>query len=321
MFVAESMDDKVLAIKPMNCPGHVQIFKQSTKSYRDLPLRMAEFGVCHRNEPSGALYGTMRVRAFTQDDAHIFCTPDQISSETKKFCNLLSRVYKILGFDEFSVKFSDRPPVRAGSDEIWDKAEELLKKATTDAGLTFIINKGEGAFYGPKLEFVLKDKLNRDWQCGTLQVDFVLPERLGAWYIGEDGGKHHPIMLHRALLGSMERFIGILLENYAGKLPLWLSPVQIIVTAITNNLDDYARNFFDKLKNDGIRAELDIRAEKISYKIRNYILSKIPIAAIIGSNEVKDGMITLRYLDGVQETIAIPEAIDQIKKACAIPNP
>ncbi|MDR3156039.1 MAG: threonine--tRNA ligase [Holosporaceae bacterium] len=321
MFVAESVDDKVLAIKPMNCPGHIQIFNQSVKSYRDLPLRMAEFGICHRNEPSGALYGTMRVRAFTQDDGHIFCTPDQINTETKRFCNLLTSVYNKLGFEEFTVKFSDRPPVRAGTDAVWDKSESLLKQATTEAGLEFTVNSGEGAFYGPKLEFVLRDKLGRDWQCGTLQVDFVLPERLDAWYMGDDGEKHHPILLHRAVLGSMERFIGILLENYAGKLPLWLSPVQVVVADITNDFDRYAGVFHDKLLDNDIRAKLDTRAEKISYKIRNHVMSKVPLIAIIGAEEVRDNTITLRRLDGTQEIFGINDAVIAIKEMCRAPMP
>ncbi|MDR1982392.1 MAG: threonine--tRNA ligase [Holosporaceae bacterium] len=319
MFIAES-EDRILAIKPMNCPGAVQIFKQGTKSYRNLPLRMAEFGCCHRNEPSGALYGVMRVRGFTQDDAHIFCTPNQINSETKKFCLLLAKVYKDLGFESFSVKFSDRPEKRTGSDEIWDLSEDLLKKATSDAGLTFTINKGEGAFYGPKLEFVLNDKLGREWQCGTLQVDFQLPEKLGATYIGEDGQKHPPIMLHRAVLGSLERFIGILLEHYAGKLPLWLSPVQLVLATITNDLDDYAKEIFQTFDKNGIRAELDLRPEKISYKIRNCIMEKIPIIAIIGAEEAQKRCLTLRYLDGEQETLSINEALTKINDLCRLPE-
>lgn len=318
MFISES-EEKTLAIKPMNCPCHIQIFKQGTKSYRDLPLRMAEFGCCHRNEPSGSLYGTMRVRSFVQDDAHIFCMPEQINSETKKFCNLLSKIYKDLGFEKFSVKFSDRPEKRVGSDEIWDLAEDLLQKAVREVGLEYTINKGEGAFYGPKLEFVLKDKLNRDWQCGTFQVDFNLPERLGAWYTGEDGEKHHPIMLHRAVLGSLERFIGILLEHYAGKLPMWLAPVQIVVATITNDYDDYGKKFYDALIEAGIRSEFDVRAEKISYKIRNHSVEKVPVMAIIGENEKSNNTITLRKMDGSQENLAFDGAIDLLRKICEEP--
>jgi threonyl-tRNA synthetase len=318
MFIAES-EGRILAIKPMNCPGAVQIFKQGIKSYRDLPLRMAEFGCCHRNEPSGSLYGAMRVRGFTQDDAHIFCTPEQISSETKKFCLLLASVYKDLGFDNFSVKFSDRPEKRTGSDEIWDTAEELLKKATTEAGFEFTLNRGEGAFYGPKLEFVLKDKIGREWQCGTLQVDFQMPEKLGAWYTAEDGHKYHPIMLHRAVLGSLERFIGILLEHYAGRVPLWLSPVQVVVATITNDFDNYAMKVFKEFEENGVRAELDLRSEKISYKIRNHILEKTPIIVVIGAEEEKKNNLTLRYADGTQETLAATEAILKIRGMCQPP--
>ena len=233
MFIAES-EDRILAVKPMNCPGHVLIYRQGIKSYRDLPLRMAEFGACHRNEPSGALHGLMRVRAFTQDDAHIFCTEDQVNSETVAFCDLLLSVYKDFGFEEVAVKFSDRPAKRAGTDATWDKAEAALKSAVETAGLEYTLNPGEGAFYGPKLEFVLRDAIGRDWQCGTLQVDFVLPERLGAEYVGEDGAVHRPVMLHRAILGSMERFLGILIENHAGKFPTWLAPVQAVVMNITD---------------------------------------------------------------------------------------
>ncbi|MEM7617610.1 MAG: threonine--tRNA ligase, partial [Pseudomonadota bacterium] len=249
MFTSES-EEKTLAIKPMNCPGHVQIFNQGIKSYRDLPLRMMEFGACHRNEPSGALHGLMRVRGFTQDDAHIFCTTEQIQSETKAFCDLLLEIYKDLGFDEVAVKFSDRPEKRAGSDEVWDKAEEALKKAVEITGLEYSMNPGEGAFYGPKLEFVLRDAIGRDWQCGTIQVDFVLPERLNANYIGKDGEKHRPVMLHRAILGSLERFIGILIEQYNGNLPFWLAPEQIVVTTISESVNDYAEEVFKTLKDN-----------------------------------------------------------------------
>ncbi|MDR2794161.1 MAG: threonine--tRNA ligase [Holosporaceae bacterium] len=319
MFIAES-EGRVLAIKPMNCPGAIQIFKQGIKSYRDLPLRLAEFGCCHRNEPSGSLYGVMRVRGFTQDDAHIFCTPEQIISETKKFCRLLTKIYNDMGFSSFSVKFSDRPEARTGSDEIWDLAENLLKKATIESGLEFVTNKGEGAFYGPKLEFVLKDKLGRDWQCGTLQVDFQMPERLGAVYTGEDGEKHHPIMLHRAVLGSLERFIGILLENYAGKLPLWLSPVQMVVATITNDSDSYAKKFFTALEQNNIRAKLDLRSEKISYKIREHSVAKVQLMAVLGANESASNAITIRKIDGAQETLSWEEALDIIKKSCSVPS-
>lgn len=312
MFIAES-EDRILAIKPMNCPGHIQIYKQGIKSYKDLPLRMAEFGSCHRCEPSGSLYGTMRVRGFVQDDAHIFCTPEQINSETQRFCNLLKKVYKALGFEEFSVKFSDRPEVRAGDDKIWDLAEDLLQKATKEAGLDFSINKGEGAFYGPKLEFVLKDKLGRDWQCGTLQVDFILPVRLGAFYTNKNGEKEHPIMLHRAILGSLERFIGILLENYAGHLPIWLTPVQVVIATITNDFDDYAKKVFDKLKQHGVRVELDTRAEKISYKIREHTIKKVPYIAVLGANEVQKNTLNVRDHFGKQQDFSIDEFLKLLK--------
>ena len=310
MFVAES-EDRLLAIKPMNCPCHVQIFKQGTTSYRDLPIRMAEFGSCHRNEPSGALHGLMRVRAFTQDDAHIFCTEDQITSETKDFCDLLLRIYKDFGFEEVKVKFSDRPEVRAGSNETWDKAESALKEATEAAGLEWTLNPGEGAFYGPKLEFVLRDAIGRDWQCGTLQVDFVLPERLDATYIGVDGEKHRPVMLHRAILGSFERFLGILMENYAGKFPLWLAPVQAVVTTITSDADDYAHEVYEALKTAGIRAEIDVRNEKINYKIREHSHKKVPAIFVVGKREAEENKVAVRRLDGKdQEILALAEAID-----------
>src|SRR3546814_166356 len=250
----------------MNCPGQVQIFRQGLKSYRDLPLRMAEFGSCHRNEPSGALQGLVRVRAVVQDDAHIFCTEDQIVSETQAFCELLKSIYRDFGFTDIAVKFSDRPQVRAGADAVWDKAEAALMEATKAAGLDFTLNPGEGAFYGPKLEFVLRDAIGRDWQCGTLQVDFVLPERLDASYVGEDGQKHRPVMLHRAILGSFERFLGVLIEHYAGRLPLWLAPVQAVVATITSDADAYARRVQDEAEAAGLRVAIDLRNEKINYK-------------------------------------------------------
>ena len=266
---------KLLALKPMNCPCHVQIFKQGTTSYRNLPIRMAEFGSCHRYEPSGALHGLMRVRAFVQDDAHIFCREDQIESETKIFIDLLSTIYRDFGFEDFVVKFSDRPEVRAGSDDVWDRAEAALRDATLAAGVELKLNPGEGAFYGPKLEFVLRDAIGRDWQCGTHQVDFVLPERLDASYIGEDGNKHRPVMLHRAILGSFERFIGILIENYAGRFPFWLSPLQVVVATITNEADDYAREVLAAATASGLKCELDLRNEKINYKVRELSLIHI----------------------------------------------
>jgi threonyl-tRNA synthetase len=261
MFIVQDGEDKTLAVKPMNCPGHIQIFKQGLKSYRDLPLRLSEYGSCHRNEPSGALHGIMRVRAFTQDDGHIFCTDGQIGSECKDFCDLLLSVYRDFGFTDVKVKLSDRPDVRAGSDDVWDRAEATLKEATAAAGVEFSLNPGEGAFYGPKLEFVLRDTIGRDWQCGTFQVDYVLPERLDASYVGEDGAKHRPVMLHRAIFGSMERFIGILIEHFAGKFPLWLSPLQVAVCTIVSDADDYARKVQAELEKAGLIAELDLRNE------------------------------------------------------------
>lgn len=295
MFIAES-EDRILALKPMNCPCHIQIFNQSLKSYRDLPLRMAEFGTCHRNEPSGSLHGIMRVRGFTQDDAHIFCTEDQITVETIEFCRLLKEVYADFGFDKVSVKFSDRPEKRAGSDEVWDKAEGALKEAVEAAGLPYQMNPGEGAFYGPKLEFVLRDAIGRDWQCGTLQVDFVLPERLDANYIASDGSKKRPVMLHRAILGSLERFIGILIEEHAGKFPFWLAPVQVVVANIVSEVEDYAKLVNKKLIDAGIRAELDLDNEKINYKIRHYSLKKVPIILVIGKQEAEKGEVSIRRL-------------------------
>lgn len=303
MFTVDADEEKVLAIKPMNCPCHVQIFKQGIKSYRDLPLRMSEFGSCHRNEPSGGLHGIMRVRAFVQDDAHIFCTPEQIISETKAFCDLLKSVYQDLGFDDFYVKFSDRPEKRAGSDDIWDKAENALMEASKAAGLDFTINSGEGAFYGPKLEFVLKDSIGREWQCGTLQVDFVLPERLDANYIGEDGAKHRPVMLHRAILGSMERFIGVLIEHYAGKFPVWLAPVQVVIAPITSDANSYAEKILQDLKESGIRADIDVRNEKISYKIREHSLQKVPFIYVVGKREAEENTVAIRTLGGEQQTV------------------
>jgi threonyl-tRNA synthetase len=318
MFISEA-EEKFLAMKPMNCPGHVLIFRQGIKSYRDLPLRMAEFGACHRNEASGALHGLMRVRAFVQDDAHIFCTEDQIVSETQAFCALLKSVYKDLGFDEVKVKFSDRPEKRAGTDATWDKAEAALKEATDAAGLEWTLNPGEGAFYGPKLEFVLRDAIGRDWQCGTLQVDFVLPERLGADYVGEDGDKHRPVMLHRAILGTFERFMGILIENCAGKFPLWLAPVQAVVATITSDADAYAEDVVKALKAKGIRATLDIRNEKINYKVREHSVAKVPVMLVVGRKEAEDRAVALRRLGGqAQEVLALDDALATLE-AEAIP--
>ncbi|QPO13677.1 threonine--tRNA ligase [Thalassospira sp. A40-3] len=307
----EDDPEKVLALKPMNCPCHVQIFRLGSKSYRDLPLRMAEFGCCHRNEPSGGLHGIMRVRQFIQDDAHIFCTEDQIVSETKIFCDLLKSVYKDFGFTDILVKFSDRPEVRAGSDEIWDKAEAALREAAEEAGLALEVNPGEGAFYGPKLEFVLRDAIGRDWQCGTLQADFVLPERLDASYMGEDGEKHRPVMLHRAILGSLERFIGILIENYAGRLPLWLSPVHAVVCTITNDADDYAHEVKAALEAKGLNVELDTRNEKINYKVREHSHAKTPMILALGKREAEEKTASVRRIGFKhQKTFGIDELGD-----------
>ena len=320
MFIAES-EERALAVKPMNCPGHVQIFKQGITSYRDLPLRMAEFGACHRNEPSGALHGMMRVRAFTQDDAHIFCTPDQINSETVIFCDLLRSIYRDFGFDDLVVKFSDRPAVRAGDDATWDKAEKALKDAVEEAGLEYTLNPGEGAFYGPKLEFVLRDAIGRDWQCGTFQVDFVLPERLGASYVGEDGEKHRPVMLHRAILGSFERFLAILIEQYAGRFPLWLAPVQVVVASITSDANDYGEEVAAALGAAGLRTETDLRNEKINYKVREHSLAKVPAIAVVGRREAEEGKVALRRLGSKeQEVLALGEAVDRIKAEAAGPQ-
>jgi threonyl-tRNA synthetase len=310
MFIAES-EERMLAVKPMNCPGHVLIYKQGLKSYRDLPLRVAEFGSCHRNEPSGALHGLMRVRAFTQDDAHIFCTPDQINSETVAFCNLLREIYADFGFKGVHVKFSDRPAKRAGSDDTWDRAEAALKTAVEAAGLEYTLNPGEGAFYGPKLEFVLRDAIGRDWQCGTLQVDFVLPERLGAEYVAEDGAKHRPVMLHRAILGSFERFIGILIENYAGKLPTWLAPVQAAVLNITDRQAPFVTEVTEFLKNQGVRAEPDLRNEKIGFKIREHTLQRVPFLLVAGDRESESRSVAVRTRAGKDLGVMSLEAAAQ----------
>ncbi|MEO9779380.1 MAG: threonine--tRNA ligase [Sedimentitalea sp.] len=301
MFIVEvdeehAREKAVNALKPMNCPCHVEIFKQGLKSYRDLPLRMAEFGSCNRYEPSGALHGIMRVRGFTQDDAHIFCSEDQIESETKRFLDFLSNVYSDLGFESFKVKFSDRPEVRAGTDEQWDKADKLLKEACDAAGCAYDLNPGEGAFYGPKLEFVLTDAIGRDWQCGTLQVDFIIPERLGATYIGADGDRHTPVMLHRATLGSFERFIGILIEEHAGKLPFWLAPRQVVVASITSEADDYVHEVIAELQKAGVRAEADTRNEKINYKVREHSLGKVPVILAVGGREIEERTVSVRRL-------------------------
>ena len=303
MFTSQ-VDDEDYAIKPMNCPCHVQIFNQGLRSYRDLPLRMAEFGCCHRYEPSGSLYGIMRVRSFVQDDAHIFCTEDQIAEETVAFCKLLTKVYNDFGFTDIKIKFSDRPEVRAGTDETWDKAENALKIAIEKAGYDYILNPGEGAFYGPKLEFVLKDAIGRDWQCGTLQVDFVLPERLGAEYIAADGTKQRPVMLHRAILGSMERFIGMLIEHYAGALPVWLAPVQVSVLGVSDVHKQAVIDINDKLKSIGIRSIADLTSDTVSYKIRNHSLQKIPFVVVLGDKEIAENTVAVRKF-GEQKNVVM----------------
>ena len=314
MFIVEvdeehAREKAVNALKPMNCPCHVQVYNQCLKSYRDLPLRMAEFCSCNRYEPSGALHGIMRVRGFTQDDAHIFCREDQIEEETKKFIEFLSNIYRDLGFENFSIKFSDRPEQRAGSDEVWDKSENALRSATEAAGYDFELNPGEGAFYGPKLEFVLTDAIGRDWQCGTLQVDFVLPERLDANYIAEDGQKNRPVMLHRAVLGSFERFIGILIESSAGRLPLWLAPRPVVVAAIVSDANEYCQEVVAALRANGIRAELDLRNEKINYKVREHSVSKVPVILACGKREVEERSVSIRRLGQKQTSTSTLEEI------------
>ena len=321
MFVADSRDERVLAVKPMNCPGHVLIFANRLRSYRELPLRLAEFGSCHRNEPSGALHGIMRVRGFTQDDAHIFCAESQVTGEAIAFCGLLLSIYRDFGFEDVEIKFADRPPQRIGSDAVWDRAERDLKAAVEQAGLAYAYSPGEGAFYGPKLEFHLRDALGRQWQCGTLQLDFMMPERLGAVYVGEDGGRHTPVMLHRAILGSMERFIGILIEHYAGRFPLWLAPVQIVVASITKEAADYAAEVVRACSSAGLRAVLDAGNEKISYKVREHSLAKVPIMLVVGGLEAATRAVALRRLAGnAQEALALDEAVARLKQETAVPS-
>jgi len=319
MFMCESAEGEILAVKPMNCPGHIQIFNVGQKSYRELPLRMAEFGACHRYEPSGAMHGIMRVRAFTQDDAHIFCREEQVTEESARFIELLRSVYNDLGMTLADTKFSTRPELRAGSDEVWDKAEAALSAAAEAAGETLVLQPGEGAFYGPKLEFSLKDAIGRVWQCGTLQLDFVLPERLDAEYVSEDGSKKRPVMLHRAILGSFERFIGILLENFAGALPVWLAPTQVVVATITSDADEYAREVVERLTKMGMRAEVDLRNEKINYKIREHSLAKVPVIAVVGRKEAETGQLALRRLGGEGQNILPLEEALRVLGADATP--
>jgi threonyl-tRNA synthetase len=327
MFIAESRDERVLAVKPMNCPGHVLIFGNRLRSYRELPLRLAEFGSCHRNEPSGALHGIMRVRGFTQDDAHIFCerpdpnakTDSQVKQEAIEFCRLLMSVYRDFGFEDVAVKLATRPVQRMGDDASWDLAERDLEEAVRDAGLDFTLNPGEGAFYGPKLEFVLRDALGRDWQCGTLQLDFQMPERLGASYVGEDGQRHAPYMLHRAILGSMERFLGILIEHYAGHLPLWLAPVQAVVCSITDEAAPYAEAVAQELRAAGLRVIADTGNQTISYKVREHSLAKVPVMLVVGRREAEQRSVSLRRLGSpAQEALALGDAVARLnEEACA----
>ena len=328
MFIAEvdeadtsTGNRRMLALKPMNCPCHIQMFKQGITSYRDLPIRMAEFGSCHRYEPHGALHGLMRVRQFSQDDAHIFCTEEQIVSETKLFCDLLKDVYKDFGFTDINIKFSDRPEKSAGNDEVWARANRMLREAIEATGLPYEMNPGEGAFYGPKLEFVLRDAIGRDWQCGTLQVDFILPERLDATYIGEDGEKHRPVILHRAILGSFERFIGILIEQFAGKFPLWLAPTQVVVATITDAAADYAQQVQKALKKAGMRVDVDLRNEKINYKIREHSVKKTPVILVVGGREAEEKTVAVRRLGTKeQEFLKLDEAVAKLQKEAEMPG-
>ena len=321
MYTSKTPDEKVFAIKPMNCPGCVQVFNQGLKSYRDLPLKMSEFGKVHRYEPSGSLHGLLRVRAFTQDDAHIFCTEDQITKECLSVTNLILEIYKDLGFENIILKYSDRPETRVGEDHVWDKSEEALLKAIKKTGLEYSINKGEGAFYGPKIEFVLRDAIGRDWQCGTLQVDLNLPSRLGASYVDKDGSKKIPVMLHRALFGSLERFIGILIENYSGKLPFWLSPIQSMVIPISDDFDEYAKKVNSELKKSGITSEVDLKNHNLNYKIREHSLKKIPILLICGKKEVDSNSVTIRKLDSnKQETMELDKFIQKYSQLSKSPN-
>jgi threonyl-tRNA synthetase len=322
MFIAEVPDeDKVLSVKPMNCPCHIQIFRQGLRSYRELPLRLAEFGSCHRYEPSGALHGIMRVRAFTQDDAHIFCTEDQIAPETVRFVGLLGSIYRDFGFPEFRVKFSDRPTLRIGTDAVWDHAEAALQEACATAGVEYTLNPGEGAFYGPKLEFVLRDAIGRDWQCGTLQVDFNLPERLGAEYVAEDGSRRIPVMLHRAILGSFERFLGVTIEHYAGRFPLWLAPEPLVVATIVSDASDYAREVAAAFAKAGVAASLDLTNQTINAKVRDHSVRHVPILAVVGRKEAENRTVALRRLGGAaQEVVALDEAVARLAAEATPPD-
>ena len=320
MYTSETPDKKIFAIKPMNCPGCIQIFNQGLKSYRDLPLKLSEFGKVHRYEPSGALHGLLRVRAFTQDDAHIFCTEEQITEECLTVTNLILEIYRDLGFENVLLKYSDRPEKRVGDDKIWDASEKALLEAVKKTKLQYEVNKGEGAFYGPKIEFVLRDAIGRDWQCGTLQVDLNLPERLGASYVASDGTKKIPVMLHRALFGSLERFIGILIEHYAGKLPMWLAPLQVVVLPIATEFDNYAKKIYEQCVKAGINTEVDLKNQKINYKIREHSLSKVPILLICGQKELKENSVTIRSLGSEkQETLSLDKAIQTISQKNKFP--
>jgi threonyl-tRNA synthetase len=314
-------EDKTLALKPMNCPCHIQIFRQGIRSYRELPLRLAEFGSCHRYEPSGALHGIMRVRQFTQDDAHIFCTEAQIADETVRFVELLSSIYRDFGFPEFSVKFSDRPAMRVGADHVWDQAEAALKEACAIAGVEYTLNPGEGAFYGPKLEFVLRDAIGRDWQCGTLQVDFMLPDLLDAEYVAEDGGRRRPVMLHRAIMGSFERFLGVMIEHYAGRFPLWLAPVQTVVATIVSDADGYAGEVAAALRAAGLEVAVDLSNQKINAKVREHSLAHVPVLAVVGRKEAEARTVALRRLGGeAQEVLALDSALQKLKLEASAPS-
>ncbi|GAA0868455.1 threonine--tRNA ligase [Brevundimonas basaltis] len=321
MFVCETVEGETLSLKPMNCPGHVQIFDQGQRSYRELPLRMAEFGACHRYEPSGALHGLMRVRGFTQDDAHIFCREDQIVDETARFIELARSVHADLGMETAYISLGTRPEIRAGSDEFWDKAEALMAEAARAAGTEPVVTEGDGAFYAPKLDFVVKDAIGREWTCGTIQLDYVLPERLGAEYIGQDGQKHRPVMLHRAILGSFERFIGIMIENYAGAFPLWLAPTQAVVATIVSEADDYAREVVAKFKAAGLRTEIDLRNEKVGYKVREHSVAKVPVIAVVGKKEAEEGKVAIRRLGSqAQEVVTVEEAIRLLTEEATPPD-
>jgi threonyl-tRNA synthetase len=321
MFTTVTPDERVYCCKPMNCPGHVQIFKHGLKSYRELPIKIAEFGKVHRYDPSGALHGLLRVRHFTQDDAHIFCTHEQITEECVKINDLMLSIYRDFGFEDVVIKFSDRPDNRVGSDEIWDKSEAALKTAVEAAGLDYELNPGEGAFYGPKLEYVLRDAIGRDWQCGTLQVDLNLPERLGAFYIGQDGEKYTPVMLHRAMFGSLERFTGILIEQHAGHFPLWLAPLQVVVATIVSDADDYAEKVLEALKKAGLRGEVDLRNEKINYKVREHSVAKVPVLFVCGKREAEEGTVSIRRLGSKDQSVLhLDEAITALVDEAVPPD-